>query len=114
MEKLKTIYLQFRRRRILFFIAFMGSTLAGLILVDLRQEMIDTAITADIGRFRGFGIKFLWILGGISGCGYSRSVFVAFSDLLRRNSVKASYFCLVSEKLSFRKRTGAGRTMCLR
>lgn len=64
MEKLKTIYLQFRRRRILFFIAFMGSTLAGLILVDLLQEMIDTAITADIGRFRGFGIKFLWILGG--------------------------------------------------
>ena len=49
MEKLKRIYLQFRRRRILFFIAFMGSTLAGLILVDLLQEMIDTAITADIG-----------------------------------------------------------------
>ncbi len=64
MEKLKTIYLQFRRRRTLFFIAFMGSTLAGLILVDLLQEMIDTAIRADIGRFRGFGIKFLWILGG--------------------------------------------------
>ena len=33
-------------------------------MVDLLQEMIDTAITADIGRFRGFGIKFLWILGG--------------------------------------------------
>ena len=64
MEKLKTVYLQFRRRRILFFIAFMGSTLAGLILIDLLQELIDTAITMDIGRFRGFVVKFLWILGG--------------------------------------------------
>lgn len=64
MKKLKNIYIQFRRMRIFFFTAFMASTLFGLVLIDLLQELIDTAVSMDMGRFKGFVIQFLLVLGG--------------------------------------------------
>lgn len=63
MEKLKYVYLQFHRERCLFFLAFIGNTLIGLILIDLLQKLIDTAIALDTGHFKELVLRFLVILG---------------------------------------------------
>ncbi len=63
MEKLKSVYLQFRRERCFFFLAFIGSTLTGLILIDLLQKLIDTAMILDVGYFKELVLRFLVILG---------------------------------------------------
>lgn len=77
MKKLKNIYIQFRRMRIFFFTAFMASTLFGLVLIDLLQELIDTAVSMDMGRFKGFVIQFLLVLGDIWRRLWQTSIFSA-------------------------------------